>query len=245
MVTLPAVEDAPTAVINLYCDESCHLERDGASVMTLGAMWLPDGVARRVAEDLRAIKERCGLPRTFEAKWTKVSPAGLDLYRDLIQYFLGNDDLNFRALVAHGKDQLDHAAFHQDHDTWYYKMYFEMLRVLIDTDRRYRIYLDIKDTLGGPKVRRLHEILANSIRDFDLRSLERLQIVRSHEVEVLQLVDLLVGAATYANRGLKTSPAKLALIEQIEQGAGVRLTRNTSLTDTKVNLFHWKPQGQW
>ena len=27
--------------INIYCDESCHLEQDGQSLMVLGAAWCP------------------------------------------------------------------------------------------------------------------------------------------------------------------------------------------------------------
>jgi len=26
---------------NVYCDESCHLQNDGLSVMVLGAVWCP------------------------------------------------------------------------------------------------------------------------------------------------------------------------------------------------------------
>ena len=80
-----------------------------------------------------------------------MSAAKLDLYLDLIDYFFDDDDLNFRVLVA-DKSILDHGAFNQSHDEWYYKMYFDMLKVIFDPECRYRIYLDIKDTQGGEKV---------------------------------------------------------------------------------------------
>ncbi len=28
-------------IINIYCDESCHLENDNQKVMVLGAVWCP------------------------------------------------------------------------------------------------------------------------------------------------------------------------------------------------------------
>ena len=98
-----------------------------------------------------------------------------------------------------GKARLDHARFDQSHDDWYYKMYFTMLRPIFCAPHRYRIYLDVKDTRGGPKTRKLHEVLANSLYDFDRQCIERVQLVRSHESELLQIADLLIGALTYAN----------------------------------------------
>jgi len=35
-------------------------------------------------------------------------------------------------------------------------MYFTMLRPIFTAPHRYRIYLDVKDTRGGPKTRKLH-----------------------------------------------------------------------------------------
>lgn len=66
----------------------------------------------------------------------------------------------------------------------------------------------MKDTRGGPKTRKLHDVLATSLYDFDRECIERVQQVRSHESELLQLTDLLIGALTYANRGLASSTAK-------------------------------------
>ena len=74
--------------------------------------------------------------------------------------------LRFRGLVVPDKDLLDHSRFDQSHNDWYYKMYFTMLRPIFCAPHRYHIYLDAKDTRGGPKIRKLHEVLANrSARD--------------------------------------------------------------------------------
>jgi hypothetical protein len=65
-----------------------------------------------------------------------------------------------------------------------------MLRPIFCAPHRYRIYLDVKDARGGPKTRKLHEVLANSLYDFDRQCIERVQLVRSHESELLQIADL-------------------------------------------------------
>ena len=139
-------------IFNIYCDESCHLENDRQKAMVLGAVWCPLDKTREIAVRLREIKKKHGMPAPFEVKWTKVSPAKKDLYLDLIDYFFDDDDLHFRALIVPDKAKLRHDAFPgQDHDTWYYKMYFDMLKVILRPDARYRIYLDIKDTRGAKK----------------------------------------------------------------------------------------------
>lgn len=228
---------------NVYCDESCHLEHDHISVMAWGAVTCPAGDARAIAEAVRALKAEHGLALDFEAKWTKVSPAKAAFYLALIDLFLADDRLRFRGLVVPDKSKLDHARFEQSHDDWYYKMYFTMLRPIFTAPHRYRIYLDVKDTRGGPKTRKLHEVLANSLFDFDRECIERVQQVRSHESELLQLTDLLIGALTYANRGLTSSAAKIAILERLRTGLGAQvLTRTSAFAAVKFNILVWRAQ---
>jgi hypothetical protein len=228
-------------VYNVYCDESCHLEHDQQNVMVLGSVWCLLEKTREICVRIREIKMRHGLPNDFEIKWTKVSPAKVNFYIDLIDYFLDDDDLHFRALVVPDKAKLQHEYFHQSHDTWYYKMYFDLLKAILTPYDCYRIYLDIKDTRSALKTRKLHEVLCNSIYDFRSQVIERLQIVRSNEVEVLQLADLLIGIITYVNRGLNTNRAKLALVDRMRERSGYSLTRTNLLRETKVNIFIWHP----
>jgi hypothetical protein len=225
---------------NIYCDESCHLENDHQQVMVLGAIWCPLEKTREISVRVREIKVRHGLNPKFEVKWTKVSPAQKKLYLDLIDYFFDADDLHFRALIVPDKTRLQHDKFHQDHDIWYYKMYFEMLKVILSPDACYRVYLDIKDTRSALKVARLHEILCNNIYDFQRKIIERVQTVHSKEVELLQLTDLMVGAISYVNREMSASNAKLALVERIKKRSNYELTRTTLLLEKKVNLFRWQ-----
>ena len=83
--------------------------------MVLGALWCPTGESRSISVRLREIKRRHGLPAHFEMKWTKISPAKVEFYRDVADYFFDDDDLHFRGLLIPDKSALDHAAFAQDH----------------------------------------------------------------------------------------------------------------------------------
>jgi hypothetical protein len=227
-------------IFNIYCDESCHLENDRQKAMVLGAVWCPLDKRLEIAVRLREFKQKHLMPASFEVKWTKVSPAKKNFYLDLIDYFFDDDDLRFRALIVPDKSKLQHVAFHgQDHDTWYYKMYFDMLKVILRPDSHYRIYMDIKDTRGAEKVAKLHDVLCNNMYDFSRQVIERLQLVRSHEIEQLQLADLLIGAIGYLNRGLESNAGKMAVIRRMQKRSEYTLTKSTLLREEKINLFRW------
>jgi hypothetical protein len=227
-------------VFNVYCDESCHLEKDYQAAMVLGAVWCPLERTREIAVRLREIKAKHSLSPQFEIKWVKVSPAKTRFYLDIVDYFFDDGDLHFRALVVPDKSKLRHEDFGQTHDEWYYKMYFDMLKIILCPEGRYRIYLDYKDTRGSVKVDKLHDVLCNNMYDFRREIIERVQLVRSHEVEILQLADLLIGAVSYVNRGLESSTAKLDLINRIRERSGYTLTRTTLFREEKFNLLRWR-----
>jgi hypothetical protein len=209
--------------------------------MVLGAVWCPQRITRQVSEDIRDIKKNYGLSPEFEVKWVKVSPGRLDFYTELVNYFFENDGLHFRAVVIPDKGELKHEAFGQEHDDWYYKMFFLLLTVIIEPDHNYNIYLDIKDTRSRQKLRKLNDVLANAVYDFDRKILKKTQHVRSHEVELIQLADLLIGAVMYVNRGRFTSEAKKKLIETIKARSGYSLVRSTLLKEDKFNILRWRP----
>lgn len=224
---------------NIYCDESCHLPNDQCDAMVLGALWMPDEEVKRISKQIRLIKNAHDLPSQFEIKWVKVSPAKLDFYRDLINYFFDEPFLHFRALIVPDKNLLDHEKFQQTHDDWYYKMYFTLLTQLISPENKYFIYLDYKDSQGGVKVKKLQNVLCNSILDFDSEIIRRVQLVRSDESEQIQLADLMIGLLSYNARNLKSSSAKLELVELFRQRSGYSLNRSTLLREEKTNLFYW------
>jgi hypothetical protein len=228
-------------IINVYCDESCHLEHDRQKAMVLGAVWCPLEKTKNITAKLQKIKVKHGLRPHFEAKWTKVSNAKLEFYKELIEYFFDDPDLHFRALVVPDKTLLRHKDFPgQDHDSWYYKMYFDMLKAILQPTDCYRIYLDIKDTRGAQKAEKLRDVLCNNMYDFSRQMIERLQLVHSKEIVQLQLADLLIGAVAYVNRQLSTSEAKMEIISQIQNRSGYQLTRSTLLLENKMNIFIWE-----
>jgi hypothetical protein len=210
--------------------------------MMLGAVWCRSDVVRAIAERLREIKAKHSLPEHFEVKWTKVSPAKVTFYSDVIDYFFDDDDLNFRGYLIE-KTGLDHHSHGQTHDEWYYKMCFRMLEPIIDPRHRFSIYLDIKDTRSEEKRKRLEYELRNKVHDHSDRVIARVQQIRSHESEHMQLADLLIGAVLHFNRMEAGSSAKGDLIRRIARRSGKNLSRRTWLLERKFNLFRWNVTG--
>ncbi|AYK67191.1 DUF3800 domain-containing protein [Bacillus subtilis subsp. subtilis] len=234
-------------MINIYCDESCHLEKDKSDVMVLGAMSVNITYLKEIYEDIRQIKMNHGLDSWFEIKWTKVSNGKINFYLDLIEYFFKTSSLSFRGVVATGKGQLDHSTFNNsNYDTWYYKMYYLLLDPFTSPSHTYRIFIDIKDSCGGKKVNKLHEVLCNNKYDFNQEIIEDIKQVHSHESEVLQLCDLFIGALSFFHRELYSSPnsseAKKAIVERIIEMSGCSLKYSTSRNESKFNLFIWQPR---
>ncbi|SSP24245.1 Protein of uncharacterised function (DUF3800) [Acinetobacter pittii] len=207
--------------------------------MTLGLIWCPLNKTREIATRIREIKSRHGLSKDFEIKWTKVSPAKYMFYKDIVDYFFDDDDIHFRGVIIKKAD-INHAAFNQTHDSWYYKMMFTLIEPVLKPEEKFRVYLDKKDTQSSQKVKKLHDVLCNNLYDFDRNIVERVQVIESHHVEQLQLADLLLGALGYLNRKLSENSAKVELIERIKQRSGYELTRSTLLRESKFNIFHWQ-----
>jgi len=228
--------------INVYCDESNHLESDGVSPMVLGAVFGQIDEIREANKRIREIKAKYDISPHAEIKWKKVAPNKLAFYLDLIDYFFDNDDLHFRGVIVN-KGELDHEQFNQTHDDFYYKIYFELLKRILDPRNQYHVYLDIKDTRGSKKVKKLREVLSNNMYDFDGDIVQRIQQVHSHEVDVLQLSDILIGALQFLNRSDVESEAKRKIIDRIKKRSGYDLSRSTLLREEKMNLFYWKGQS--
>jgi hypothetical protein len=98
----------------------------------------------------------------------------------------------------------------------------------------------LKDTRGGEKIAKLHDVLCNNMYDFSKNIIERVQLVRSHEIEQLQLTDLLIGSVSYVNRDLSTNPAKVKIAERIMERCRYSLKHSTLLKEEKFNLFRWE-----
>jgi Protein of unknown function (DUF3800) len=211
---------------NLYCDESTHLKNDGNPYMLISYVSSPYIYTRTYGQQILAIKRRHKFKG--EIKWTSVSKSSYPFYAELVAYFFSTD-LKFRSVIVE-KAKIDHDRT-ESFDEFYYKMYYQLLHHKIDMNSVYNVYLDIKDTRSHKKIAKLKDILSHHA------AIRNLQSIRSHESQLMQLADLIMGAINYKNRGLNKVIAKMKLIELIESHTKLPLTKTTPKYKEKFNLF--------
>lgn len=222
-------------MFNVYCDESGHLEHDEVNVMVIGGVAIDNEFRKKAYSDIKQIKIKYGIPIHREIKWTKVSKGELDYYKSLIDYFIENEQLRFRAIIVPDKTRLDHARFNQTQDEFYYKIYYDMLKKVLLNHDVIRVYIDIKDTNSSYKVEKLTKYLNNTYTAH--RNDVKIMQIRSHENSLLQMADLLIGCVMYKNRNLTSSSAKLELVKYLESKINSSLNRTSYYSELKFNLL--------
>lgn len=228
-------------IFNIYCDESCHLEKDRQPIMAFGAIWCPKNNSKLLAQKVRELKSFHNAKG--ELKWTKASISRINFYLELVEWFFNEQDVHFRSLIVRNKSRLNHEAYNMgSHDTFYYKMYFSLLNRILDPMNKYNIYLDLKDGQSYRRIEKLIEVLCNNVHDFTHEMIEHIQTIQSNEFELMQLTDFLLGAVTYRNRNLSSNNAKTAIVKSIEGKLGAPLNHSTSLKEDKFNLFVFTPR---
>lgn len=227
------------SLINIYCDESCHLQNDGSEYMVIGGITCPINKKNQVFKEIRDLKKRHGLNEKFEIKWTKVSSSKTEFYLDLIEYFWGNCFLTFKGLLIN-KSNIAESVSSLGWEYFYYFMYHFLLLSIFNPHCSYNIYMDIKDTRGAKKREIIFDILDKFKNEFGYSkdiNIKKVQAVQSHEVELIQLTDLIIGAITYLNKNLNKNNGKVRVCKLLQERTGYPLTRTTFFQDPKFYLF--------
>lgn len=217
---------------NLYCDESCHLERDRMPYMIYGYVSIASNQIQLAKKQIKQIK----LDHNFEGemKWNNVCNKTYPFYSEIINYFFSNDII-FRAVVV-DKEQIDNNRPDYSFNDFYFRMYYQLLHHKTDMENTYNVYIDIKDTRSQDKLHKLKEMIKYN------SAINNFQFIDSKESVFVQLADVLMGAINYQLRIEKRNiegkvDAKLKLIEKIKSHTNLTLNKSTSKDSHKFNLF--------
>lgn len=230
----------------VYCDEALPdlftSQKPRAKYLMIGSLWLPKTLRNEVKEKIRATREK---HETWgEIKWTKISPRRLDFYHDLINLFFSfGDNLRFRCIaVDHTKVNM--ALHNGDGELGFYKFYYQVLKHWIYDFNAYSFFCDTKTTRDPKRLLILKKYLSDSNR---AALVTNVQSLPSREVELIQLCDLLLGAASSRmNKTLREGSAKRQIVEAIEEKlGGGRLRPTWQRERTKFNIFKIRLRGGW
>jgi hypothetical protein len=228
-------------IYKIFCDESCHLQHDGSDIMVLGALYCSNAKAQQLTKHIKWLRHKHNFKP--ELKWSRLHKHHWPLYKDLLDLFLSDSEVGFKTTVVLNKQALDHNQYNAgSHSDFYYKMFFYTLRDFLKTGNEYRLYLDYMDTLGAEKSKKLCKVLQNRT-NWELSV--SATIVLSHEVQLIQFCDLMIGAVGYKNRTDidHTSPIKNKFVNYLESNLDRSLDCPTPPWEDKFNVFRFVPKG--
>ena len=228
----------------VYCDEAfpdlMTSKNPKAQYLMIGSLWLPAGLREEIKTRIKSLRERHNAWR--EIKWSKVSKSKYDFCVDLLDLFMEySDNLRFRCISV--ESQKTSFNLHGgDYELGFYKFYYQVLHQGISDFNTYRIFCDNKLNRDNRRLHTLKTMLVNANLS---SSIESIQALPSKEVALIQLADLLLGAASSRlNETLKQGTAKEQLVSALEDRLDGRLTP-TSKDESKFNIYELDSNGGW
>lgn len=220
--------------IEIFCDETHPDALTSATCparfLMIGSLWLPAALRPQLKREIYDLRERFGV--CGEMKWRKVSPSRLSFYDALSDLYL--------SCIAVNRAAVDLSRHEDDPELGFYKFYYQLLHHWIRPGNAYRIFCDLKSNRDPERLPVLARCLSNGRRD---ARVEGIQSLPSDEVVLLQLCDVLLGAASSRLNGtLHASTAKAALVERLECALGHSIA-HTRRVEKKFNAFAIRLQG--
>jgi hypothetical protein len=219
----------------VYCDESRHCARQNDTHMTIGGLWVSRAARDSISRQLRQVARNNGLGS--ELKWSKISEKYLGAYKQVVDFFFDQHDLNYRSIVVDHRD-FDLSYHDGDRELGFYKFYFRMLEKWILDGNEYTILLDFQKNRGAGRFGDLRQMLVNAVPKARIRELT---VVESSETPLAQLSDVLTGAvaAAWCRSHESSDSPKAKLVDHIASRLGWLSLRGSSTSPawSKFNLF--------
>ncbi len=229
----------------VYCDEAMPdlftSRKKGGRYLMIGSLWLPSELKSKLKDKIKGLRER---HNTWgEIKWTKVSPSRLPFYLDLIDLFESYGmDLRFRC-IAVDSTQVDMRWHDSDEELGFYKFYYQLLHHWILDFNEYRIFCDTKTNRDPNRLQVLRRCLSSANLSANIPLVQSLP---SKQVVLIQLCDLLLGAASSRlNLTLQPDGAKEQVVRRLESHLGIERIGPTHRGAEKFNVFRIRLQGGW
>jgi hypothetical protein len=231
----------------VYCDESQQdvfwsRSQNKATYLMIGSLWLPADSRQTLKQEVAALKEKHSFRK--EVKWQGITGRYLPFYKDMIDLYISKgDDLRFRCIAVEAS-KVDLVRFHEeDAELGFYKFYYQLIKHWILDFNEYRIFCDEKTNREGGRLHVLRRTLDYSNITSSVASVQALP---STEVVLIQLCDLLLGAASARLNGkLNAGSAKESVVLHLERKLEIPQLSPTWKSEQKFNIFKINLQGGW
>jgi len=206
--------------MHVYCDESSQ-SKD--RYMVIGGIWIPALNVQSFDEDIAKFRNDYNMKN--ELKWGKISKGKLNEYKifiDIIFDYINKLYLLYRCVIV-DMWQYDNKKYNKgDYELGFYKIYYQLLFQYYLKAYKYLIYPDDRQNSYKHRLEALKIILNRGIRkkygiNFD--PIRNIEPRKSHEVNLIQAVDVLTGAIAYKwnkkDHEKCASPAKIEIANYI------------------------------
>lgn len=206
----------------------------------IGSLWLPAEQRNELKQKINILRENHNTHG--EIKWSKISPSRVAFYLGLVDLFFDyEDNLRFRC-IAVDRTELNMSLHDNDGELGFYKFYYQLLHHWVLDFNEYRFFCDAKSNRDLSRLGILKRCLSKANLS---ATVSDVQFLPSHEVVLIQLCDMLLGAASSRiNKTTGASTAKQAVLKQIEHRLGHPLAA-TVWSEKKFNIFKIRLQGGW
>lgn len=228
-----------------FCDESCYQINDGYSHMAIASVWCRKDRKKEITKIIQDIKLKYNITKTTELKWGKVSPATVNMYKEIFAAIKKYRLLKIRVLVTN-KEKIKIDA----KDRWYETMYYHLIE--FPTKQTIDLYkvdtVEIySDVMNSHSIEQMNKVSNYLQKHFSRKTKAKFvsKVCESKDVTLIQIADLLAGASTYANRGLITSQAKRDLLWYIEKLFNINFKKTTNTkygVISNYNVFVYDPE---
>jgi len=224
---------------NIYCDES-RVENTDSHKMVIGALFLLRPKKSKTVEEIKEILTRHNF--NYELKWSKVGKKYSELYKELIDYFLANESLNFRGIIV-DKREVKFKEYHNGSlETAFYKFYYIMLKIRLLSQNEYYIFLDKKPSRDKNILNALNHFLEFHIfKNKKDCKIKHLQSYDSDNNLLIQMSDFFTGLIGFAcNDYEQKNSFKYKMVKYFEEKSGRKdLCQASFLSEEKFNIFVW------
>ncbi|MCP4697228.1 MAG: DUF3800 domain-containing protein [Gammaproteobacteria bacterium] len=229
----------------VYCDESFPdlftSKKRCSGYLLIGSLWLPADLRSEVKEKIQMFRRQNAT--WGEIKWTKISPSRIEFYCSLIDLFESyGQDMRFRC-IAIDNQHFDIGLRQGDAELGFYKYYYQLLHHWILDCNEYAIFCDTKTNRDPKRFQVLQKCLNNTNL---LSRVNNVQALPSSQLALMQLCDILLGAASSRlNQRLTSGSAKETLVKRLESRLEIDELAPTQKYEQKFNIFHIRMQGGW
>ncbi|MEY5049784.1 MAG: hypothetical protein RLZZ175_3143 [Bacteroidota bacterium] len=227
----------------VYSDESgleALVQKEAHKFTAIGGIWMPSDYRVVFKTNMTTIKKKYGI--NGELKWNKVSPAYIELYKEILDFFFQSPQLRFRVILIEA-DKVDNIKFNnKDGELGFYKFYYQLLHHWIYDFNTYSIYLDLKKNRDRGRLHDLHKCLSSTNLTSEIIQLQGLP---SDQSLGIQLADILTGLTNAKFNNEITSVTKKTIIEYCERKYLGSSITPTPKSEEKFNVFKINLEGGW